>query len=157
MPITPGALAPHFTLRNQHGQMVDLQELLSRRAVFIVFVPLAFSPVCAGEVFQLNEWHDVAASAGVEIVVVSVDSTATLRAWSEAEDIRLSLLSDFWPHGATAQSFGAFLDDKGFAGRVSFLVDRTGIIRDVITSPLGEPRSFADYERAIERLSVEHR
>ena len=157
MSITPGARAPSFALRNQHGQEVDSQELLSRRAVLVVFVPLAFSPVCAREVAQLNEWHHVAASAGVEIVVVSVDSTATLRAWSDADGIRLSLLSDFWPHGAVAHAFGAFLDDKGFAGRTSFLIDKTGIVRDVITSPLGEPRLFTDYERAIERLSEEHR
>ncbi|MBH0024019.1 redoxin domain-containing protein [Salinibacterium sp. SWN248] len=153
MTITRGAIAPDFELRNQHGQTVSGQELLSRRAVLVVFIPLAFSPVCTDEVTQLNEWHDVAASAGVEIVVISVDSTATLRAWSEADGIRLSLLSDFWPHGAVAQAFGVFLHDKGFASRTSFLIDKAGIVRDVISSELGEPRLFADYERAIEQLS----
>ena len=157
MPITPGTRAPDFVLRNQHGQTIELQELLSRRAVFVVFVPLAFSPVCSAEVSQLNEWHDIATSAGVEVVVLSVDSTATLRAWAEADGITLSLLADFWPHGAIAQSYGAFLDDKGFAQRASFLIDQSGIVRDVVTSELDEPRLFIGYERAIERLSTERR
>ncbi|QAV69566.1 redoxin domain-containing protein [Salinibacterium sp. UTAS2018] len=157
MSITPGTRAPSFVLRNQHGQSIDSRELLTRRAVLVVFLPLAFSPVCSQELVQLDDWHDVAASAGVEVVVISVDSAATLRAWSDAESISLSLLSDFWPHGAVAQSFGVFLDEKGFARRSSFLIDINGIVRDVISSQLGEPRQFADYQRAIERLSSERR
>ena len=105
MSITPGTRAPSFVLRNQHGQSIDSRELLTRRAVLVVFLPLAFSPVCSQELVQLDDWHDVAASAGVEVVVISVDSAATLRAWSDTESISLSLLSDFWPHGAVAQSF----------------------------------------------------
>lgn len=155
MEITQGSVAPDFELRNQYGQSIRLQELLTRRSVLVVFVPLAFSPVCTNEVAQLNEWHDIAASAGVEVVVISVDSSATLRAWSDVEGIRLSLLSDFWPHGETAHAFGVFLNDKGIARRTSFLIDGTGIVRDVIASELGDPRLFADYERAIERLSSE--
>ncbi|WP_010202785.1 redoxin domain-containing protein [Salinibacterium sp. PAMC 21357] len=153
MTITIGAVAPDFELRNQHGQTIRLRELLLRRAVLVVFVPLAFSAVCTDEVAQLNEWHDVAASAGVEIVVISVDSTATLRAWSDAEAIQLSLLSDFWPHGRTAEAFGVLLADKGFARRASFLVDQDGVVRDVIEAALGEARQFSDYEHSIVALT----
>ncbi|MGV8912294.1 MAG: redoxin domain-containing protein [Rhodoglobus sp.] len=153
MTISIGAAVPDCELRNQYGQSVSIRELLSRRAVLVVFIPLAFSAVCTDEVTQLNNWRDVAASAGVEIVVISVDSTATLRAWSDAENIQLSLLSDFWPHGKVAEEFGVFLSDKGFANRTSFLVDQCGVVRDVITSPAGEPRLFADYERAIVALT----
>ena len=153
MTITIGQVAPDFELRNQHGQVVRSGELLSRRAVLVVFLPLAFSVVCDDELAQLNDWHDVAASAGVEIVVISVDSMATLRAWSETAGVRFSLLSDFWPHGKVAQEFGVFLDEKGFARRASFLIGKDGHVRDVIESPLGEGRRFADYERAIIALT----
>ncbi|MBH0054056.1 MULTISPECIES: redoxin domain-containing protein [unclassified Salinibacterium] len=153
MTITRGAVAPDFELRNQHGQTVSLQELLSRRAVLVVFIPLAFSPVCAAEVAQLNDWHDIAASAGVEVVVISVDSVATLRAWSDDTGFRLSLLSDFWPHGAVAKQFEVFLEDKGFARRASFLIDHNGVVQSVIESALGEPRAFSDYEHAIVALT----
>lgn len=153
MTIAIGAVAPDFELRNQHGQTVSSRELLSRRSILVVFVPLAFSAVCSDEVAQLDEWRDVAASAGVEILVISVDSTATLRAWSDDASFQLSLLSDFWPHGEVAQAFGVFLSDKGFARRVSFLIDQSGVVRDVIESSLGEARLFADYERAIVALT----
>ncbi|QYH36037.1 redoxin domain-containing protein [Salinibacterium sp. M195] len=153
MAIAIGAAAPEFQLRNQHGQTIVLGELLSRRSALIVFIPLAFSAICTDEVAQLNQWHDIAASAGVEILVISVDAMATLRAWADSQKIQLSLLSDFWPHGGVAEEFGVFLSKEGFASRVSFLVDQSGIVRDVIESPLGEARQFADYERAIVALT----
>jgi len=149
MTLTVGERAPDFELKNQHGQFVRLSALLDHDPVVLVFLPLAFSATCTVEVSTLQRQKQRFVDAGLTLVIISVDSTATLRAWAETGSHNLEFLSDFWPHGATARAFGVLHEDKGFAVRATFLIDRSGIIRSVFEAPLGEIRDFSDYERAI--------
>ncbi len=59
------------------------------------------------------------------------------------------MLSDFWPHGAVAQSYGVFNDDAGFANRGTFVVDRSGIIRFAEMKQPGEARDQAVWTDAL--------
>ena len=90
----------------------------------------------------------------VELLGISVDSKAALRAWAEQEGYDFQLLADFWPHGAVAKEYGVFLEEKGFANRATFVIDTKGVIRaSFITAP-GEPRSIEEYRAALEELSA---
>ncbi|WP_341954677.1 peroxiredoxin [Salinibacterium sp. TMP30] len=154
MTIAVGDHAPHFELKNQHGQMVKLSELLEHEPVMVVFLPLAFSANCTNEVETLQRERQRFEDAGLTVVMISVDSTATLRAWADAGGYEFSFLSDFWPHGAVAHSFGALREDTGFALRASFLIDRSSIIRCVIETPLDGIREFSEYEDAISLMEI---
>jgi peroxiredoxin len=89
---------------------------------------------------------------GVELIGISVDSKATLRAWAQQEGYDFTLLADFWPHGDVAKEYGVFIDQKGFANRATFLIDTAGVIRaSFITAP-GEARSLQDYQAALAEL-----
>jgi glutaredoxin len=58
-----------------------------------------------------------------------VDSSDCLRAWAESlGGITYPLLSDFFPHGQTAQTYGV-LRPEGYSERALFVIDRAGIIR----------------------------
>src|SRR5690606_1589102 len=86
---------------------------------------------------------------GVELMGISVDSKATLRAWADQEGYDFTLLADFWPHGAVATEYGVFLEEKGFANRATFVIDAKGIIRaSFITAP-GQARSVDEYGAAL--------
>ncbi len=50
------------------------------------------------------------------------------------------LLSDFWPHGDVARSYGVFNYDAGVANRATFVVDRAGVIRFAECKQPGEAR-----------------
>jgi peroxiredoxin len=154
MTIAVGERAPHFELKNQHGQRVQLGALLEREPVMLVFLPLAFSVTCTSEVEALQRERQRFVDAGLTVIVVSVDSTATLRAWADSGGYEFSFLSDFWPHGAVAQSFGVLHEDRGFASRTSFLIDRSSVIRCIIEAPLDGVREFAAYEDAISMMEV---
>ena len=43
--------------------------------------------------------------------------------------IPFPVLSDFWPHGATAQAYGCFNEQVGVAMRASYILDADGIVR----------------------------
>ena len=144
--------APDFELPNQFGEHVRLTDFRGIRPVALVFFPLAFSSTCTTELCELRDNIALFADSSVELLGVSVDSKATLRAFAAAEGYDFNLLADFWPHGAIAKEYGVFLPEKGFANRASFLIDTRGIIRaSFITAP-GEARSLAAYRAALEEL-----
>ncbi len=65
---------------------------------------------------------------GAKVIGVSVDHVPCLKAWSESlGGIRYPLLSDFWPHGDIARSFGVFRDE-GYSERAIFVIDPDGVV-----------------------------
>jgi mycoredoxin-dependent peroxiredoxin len=141
--------APDFDLANQYGEHVRLSDFRGLRPVVLVFFPLAFSGVCTGELCALRDNLALFQQQGVELLGISVDSKASLRAWAEQEGYDFNLLADFWPHGAVAKEYGVFLEEKGFANRATFVIDDGGVIRaSFITAP-GEARSIEAYREAL--------
>ncbi|MBX9470961.1 peroxiredoxin [Microcella sp.] len=147
-----GTVAPGFSLRDQYGQTVSLSGFRDRSAVAIVFFPLAFTGTCTGELCELRDNLAMFDAAGVTLLGVSVDSTATLREFAEREGYTFSLLADFWPHGEVAQRYGAFLPDKGFATRATVLVDSSGLVRATFATNPGEVRYLTAYRDALALL-----
>jgi mycoredoxin-dependent peroxiredoxin len=147
-----GSVAPDFTLRDQFGQAVTLSALRGESAVAIVFFPLAFTGTCTGELCELRDNLAMFSTAGVRLLAISVDSTATLRVFAEREGYEFSLLADFWPHGEVARRYGAFLDEKGFATRATVVIDSAGVVRASFSVAPGEARSLSSYREAIAAL-----
>lgn len=148
-----GTQAPAFTLKDQHNQEVALADFRDRKAVLLVFYPLAFSGTCQGEMQFLRDDPGTYANEDVQVVTVSVDSTWAHRVWAEREGFDFPLLSDFWPHGAVAQAYGVFNADAGFADRGTFLIDRSGVIRFAAVVGPGESRSAEVWQAALATLS----
>ncbi|CAN5841081.1 peroxiredoxin AhpE [soil metagenome] len=150
--IASGQPAPPFDLVDQHRNHVTLDDLAGRPAL-VVFMPFAFTRVCGSEMCDLrnNQAHLEAVDAGV--VVITCDTAATNRAWAESEGFGFTILSDFWPHGEVTRAYGTFNEALGVAHRTSFVLDRGGIVRAVIsTGSLREPRPFNSYTDALAAL-----
>lgn len=145
-----GELAPDFELSNQHGEAVKLSDFRGKKAVVLVFYPLSFSGICTGELCEIRDNLGVFADRKIELLGISVDSKYVQKQFADQENYEFSLLSDFWPHGQVAQDYGVFLADRGIATRATFVIDKEGtVVAKFVTSP-GEPRSLADYKRALE-------
>jgi len=144
--------APDFDLANQFGEHIRLSQFRGKKPVALVFFPLAFSSTCTSELCTLRDNIAMFQSQGIELIGISVDSKATLRAFAEKEGYDFTLLADFWPHGEVAKEYGVFLEEKGFANRATFLIDSSGVIRaSFITAP-GEARSLEEYTAAVAEL-----
>jgi len=152
MALENDTLAPDFELLNQFGESVQLSQFRGSKSVALVFFPLAFSGICSGELCELRDNLALFSDGEVELIGISVDSKHALRVWDDQEGYTFNLLADFWPHGGVAREYGVFLEQKGFANRATFLIDRGGIIRaSFITAP-GEARSLDAYRAALEEL-----
>jgi peroxiredoxin len=118
----------------------------------LVFFPFAFSGICTSELAELRDNIEDFEAAKVRLLGISCDPRHSLRAWSEEEGFGFDLLSDFWPHGAAARSYGVFDDAAGMALRGSFLVDGDGIVRWRIVNGPGEARELGAYRAALAGL-----
>lgn len=153
MAVQTGDEAPDFELPDQHGTPVRLSSFRGRKNVVLVFYPLAFSPVCSGELCALREDFPEVDRDDVELLTVSVDSFFTHRAWADAEHFQFSLLADFWPHGAVAKQYGVFEEERGLATRGTFVIDKAGTVRWSVVNPIPQARDIADYQKALATLA----
>ncbi len=152
MAIEIGQPAPAFDLQDPAGEHVKLEDFAGDTAVALVFYPFTFTGVCEGELCTLRDDHATFTDAGVQVLAVSCDSRHAQRVWSEQQGYTFPVLSDFWPHGAVAKAYGVFNDTLGCANRATFVINREGIVVDVIESELGTPRAPERYREALAKL-----
>lgn len=152
MPVEVGTQAPDFSLPNVDRETVSLADFRGKKAVLLVFYPFAFSGVCTGEFTQAQADAQSFNNDTVELVAVSTDPVPALKAWVDQQGYEFQLLSDFWPHGATAESYGVFFTDGGFALRGTFLIDRDGVIRFAEANGPGEARDQEAWKEAVKNL-----
>ncbi len=145
-PIEVGSFVPDFTLKNQHGNEVSLASLKGRN-VILSFHPLAWTPVCRDQMKELDLNFDLFVSMNTVPLGFSVDSLPCKTAWAEAIGLEsLQILSDFWPHGAVAQSLGLFRDSHGISERANVIVNGEGVVVFVKVYPI---RQLPDIEEIV--------
>ena len=153
MSLLIGDMAPNFKLQNQFGEDRSLADYRGKQPVVLVFFPLAFSGVCTGELCELRDDIAKFERQNIKLFAISVDSKYSQRVFAEKEGYQFDLLADFWPHGEVAKSYGVFMEENGFANRGTFLIDQDGVLAAKFVSAPGQPRSLADYDKAIATLT----
>src|ERR1700709_971810 len=153
MSISVGDTAPEFSLPDQDKQVVTLTDLRGA-PVLLVFYPFAFSGICTGELCQLRDELAVYTDAGVKVLAISTDPVFSLKAFREKEGFDFPLLSDFWPHGATAQAYGVFNDKAGMAFRGPLLVDAQGTVAFAEVNAPGDARAQSSWKDAVGELAA---
>jgi mycoredoxin-dependent peroxiredoxin len=147
-----GTEAPDFTLKDQNGQPVTLSSFRGVKNVLLVFFPLAFTGICQGELDEIRDRLPSYENDDTATLAISVGPPPTHKIWATQSGFTFPVLSDFWPHGRVAQSYGVFNDDAGFANRGTFVLDRSGIIRFAEMKQPGQPRDQAVWTDALKAL-----
>ncbi|HVO36913.1 MAG TPA: redoxin domain-containing protein [Candidatus Acidoferrum sp.] len=118
-----GDKAKNFSLEDQNGQLFTLSDFKGKRTL-LSFHPLAWTSVCAEQMKSLENSKKVFDSLNTIAVGVSVDPVPSKKAWAESLGIKNTrLLSDFWPHGKVAKSYGLFRAEDGISERANVIVD----------------------------------
>ena len=149
MPIEVGAEAPDFVLKDQNNQDVRLSDFRGKKNVLLVFYPLAFTGTCQGELCEVRDNLNEYVSDDVQVLTVSVDSVFAHKVWTDQQGFQFPLLADFWPHGAVAKAYGVFNEEKGFANRGTFVIDKAGIVRFAEMNLPGERRDQSAWRKAL--------
>jgi len=152
--VEAGQPAPDFTLVNQHGQEVTLSQYRGTKNVVLVFYPWAFTGTCTGELCSIRDRISDFDNDDTVTLAVSCDAKFSLRVFSDREAYTFQLLSDHWPHGATAKAYGVFVEDKGAAKRGTFIIDKQGIVRWSVINEIGQARDPEEYQQVLSGLTA---
>jgi len=153
MALEIGAVAPDFTLKNQHGEDITLSSLRGEKNVVLVFFPFAFSGICTGELREIGDNLADFVADGAEVLAISCDHFFSNRAFADRDGYSFSILSDFWPHGEVSRAYGTFNEGAGAPDRGTYVIDRTGVVRWKVEHGISEGRDLAEYRTALAEIS----
>lgn len=142
-----GDRAPDMALPDQHGITRRLSELWEKGPVVLYFYPKDETAGCTAQACSFRDAYETFKDAGAEVVGVSRDGVASHASFAAHHRLPFVLLAD--AKGALRERFGVkktlgFLD-----GRVTFVIDRTGVVRHVFDSQL---RATAHVDEALDTI-----
>ncbi len=159
MSLKVGDKAPVFTLKNQDGKDVSLNDYKNKNIV-ILFFPFANSSVCTIEMGimknNLKKFEDL----NTQILGISIDSPYALKMWAEKHNFNFPLLSDFNKEVSPLYDslYDVFApgkyDYKGVSKRSAFIVDKSGFIKysEICESPSLQP-NYDAIENTIRKIN----
>ena len=127
--LSPGDLAPDFTLPAHDGSTVSLRSLREENGerVVVYFYPAAMTPGCTTQACDFRDSLDALNASGYRVLGISKDSVAKLAQFAERDGITFPLLSD--PDHRVLEAYGAWGEKTNY-GRTSVGVVRSTVVVD---------------------------
>lgn len=130
----PGEPLPDITLPGKDGP-VRLRDFVGQKVLVVYFYPRDQTPGCTAEACRFRDQYEDFVAAGAEVIGISADSERSHDTFREQHALPFVLLSD--EEGVGRNAFGVKTGLFGLLpGRVTFIVDRQGVIRHVFESQL---------------------
>jgi peroxiredoxin Q/BCP len=123
--LSPGDLAPDFTLPDAGGTPVSLSSYRGRRVIVYCY-PAALTPGCTTQAVDFTAAAGELAEAGLDIVGISPDAPEKLMRFREKENLGITLVSD--PDKEVLKAYGAFGPKKMYGKEVVGVIRSTFII-----------------------------
>lgn len=127
-----GTLAPDFELPDQFGSLVRLSQYRGTRSVVIYFYPKDDTGGCTIQACGFRDHFEKLRAAGAEVIGISDDSTESHLKFASKYRLPFTLLSD--RGGRVRKLYGVKKTLGVIPGRVTFVIDRDGVIRHVFSS-----------------------
>lgn len=151
--VAVGQHAPDFQLPSLSGKQIRLSSYRGKKNVVISFVPSAFTPICSAQWPGYSLAYDMIEQHDAVLLGITTDSVPTLHAWtSTMGKLRFEALSDFWPHGKAAKSYGVLRSD-GTTERALFLIDKQGIIRWIDVHDINKRPALEELIEQLDKLN----
>lgn len=131
MSVGEGDPAPEFSARSHDGRTVTLADFRGRILV-LFFYPRDNTPVCTREACGFRDSNDELRSLGAVVIGVSSSSADSHKGFIEKHALPYTLLAD--EGGALRNAFGAPRTLGFLPGRVTYVIDREGIVRMVLSA-----------------------
>ena len=109
-----------------------LSDFRGKSEVVLFFYPKDNSPACTMEACSFRDSHEAFREAGAEVIGISSDSEESHRRFADRHRLPFLLLSD--GEGSRPARCGVSRTLGLFPGRVSYLIDRDGIVRHIFSS-----------------------
>jgi thioredoxin-dependent peroxiredoxin len=147
-----GGLAPDFELPDQHGTLVRLSCYREKNPVVVYFYPRDDTSGCTAEACRFRDDFPRFQTSGVTVLGISSDSPESHARFAAKYKLPYTLLSD--KAGHARKLFGVRKTFGLVPGRVTFVIDREGIVRHIFSSQSNPARHVEEALAAISRLTT---
>jgi len=130
--VQPGSPAPGFRLQTSTGEYVSLEDFHGKKNLVVYFYPKDFTKGCTAEACEFRDSYEAFKILGAEVIGISNDNQKSHGAFATEHKLPFILLSD--PEGSVRKSYGVKKTFGLVPGRVSFVIDKNGIVRHVFSS-----------------------
>jgi len=141
MKLKVGDMAPDFSLPSNKGTDVTLSSFKENKNIVLFFYPKDGSLGCTQQACSFRDSYEVFKELGAEIVGVSGDDVKSHENFAVENLLEYILLSD---KGDTVRKlYGASGALGLMPGRVTFVIDKEGVIRHIFSSQI-QPKKHID-------------
>lgn len=149
--LSVGDRAPDFTAVAQDGHHVKLADYLGKKAVVVYFYPKDNTSVCTAQACSFRDAYEDFVQAGAEVIGISSDSQESHRGFAVKQRLQFVLVSD--PDQSIRKAFGVPSTLGIIPGRVTYVIDREGIVRHIFNSQLNASRHITESLEIVRQLS----
>jgi peroxiredoxin Q/BCP len=148
--LAEGTMAPDFELPDQAGKPVRLRDYLGKSPVVVYFYPKDDTTGCTIESCEFRDQEARFRALGAEILGVSDDSSESHARFAAKYNLPFQLLSD--KGGRVRKLYGVQKIVGLIPRRVTFVVDRQGVIRHVCSSQTNFAGHVAEALGSVQRF-----
>ena len=134
MGIQVGDAIPDVALQSQTGETVNLKSFNGEKCVVLYFYPKDDTPGCTKESCNFRDSYTAFQDAGAEVIGISADDVASHKTFATKYNLPFTLLSD--TGNAIRKSFGVPSTFGILPGRVTYVIDKSGIVKHITNSQL---------------------
>ena len=150
MELKVGDKAPDFTLPSQMGDNVTLSEFFGKKAIVLYFYPKDESAGCTREACRFRDSYDAFTDLGAEVLGVSSQSVESHKSFASHHGLPFLLLSDV--EGKVRQLYGVPATMGIIPGRVTFIIDKKGVVRHVFSSQFQPEKHIEEALKILKEL-----
>jgi peroxiredoxin Q/BCP len=136
--IQVGDHAPDVAFATHTGEQASLADYRGRQAVVLFFYPRDGTPVCTKEACSFRDAYEDFVALGAAVIGVSADSADRHQAFASSQRLPFPLVSD--KDGTLRRAFGVPKTMGLLPGRVTYVIDKQGIVRHVFSSQFAADR-----------------
>jgi peroxiredoxin Q/BCP len=132
--LTIGDKAPDFKLKTAAGAGFRLSEVLAEKNIVLYFYPKNDTRGCTAQACSFRDQYEMFKNNDTEVVGISSDNEASHQQFAQKYELPFTLLSD--PGGKVRKLYRVPRTLGIVPGRVTYLIDKSGIIRYAFNSQL---------------------
>ena len=145
-----GSKAPDFSLYSQSGEMVHLKDFLGSKPVVLFFYPKDDTPGCTKQACAFRDDYGGFGKLDAEVIGISSDSVESHRSFAAKHDLPFTLLSD--EEGKVRWLYGVPTTLGLFPGRVTYVIDKEGVVRHLFFSQIEVERHVEEALKALHSI-----
>ena len=148
-----GDPAPEVSAETQDGGRFALDDFRGQQVVVLFFYPADGTAICTAEACAFRDSYEDFAKAGAAVIGISGDSLENHRKF--AADHRLPFLLASDPQGKLRQAFGVPKTLGIFPGRVTYVIDKQGLIRLTFNAQFSASGHVKEALEVVKQLSAQ--